>query len=603
MMHAHRAWTLPQILTTAATLAGWSALCAIPHAVLASQPPVARITTTPTDGTAPLTVGLDAGNSRDPDGTITAYDWDFGDATAHGAGATATHTYQTPGAFSVLLTATDNDGQIARITTTIHVSTASADAPLSIAPEQLVHLAALAVEPPTITPSGGTFTEPVTAAFGTRTIGAVIYYTTDGGAPTARAEGSSRLYTEPVTLANGATTVKALATLNGLVSPITEVVFTIAAPTVALPTIQPAGGVFSGSVGITLQTTTPDSQIRYTLDGTEPSKTSVLYTGTVMLIQSALVQARAFRDGFEPSGIAVAAFTVTPLKTAMPLIAPASGTFTGEMKITLTSATPGAHIRYTLDGTEPGDTSLLFRPPLILTSSATLRTRAFFSDYEPSDVASAAFTLNPMTPAKPAAPKAAAPQPVMPKAVTKAVMPNIQPQGGSSVGSVKVTLSTTTPNAKIRYTVDGTEPTERAPAGKAVTLTKSATLTAKAFRNGYEASDPVSATFTVTPKTAKPVIETPEGMNVLLLQVTMRTTEDGAEIRYTIDGTDPTEQSPRYTASVALGEGTVVKARAFRAGAVPSDVATAVFKRANEQASNDPHTQRLKPALRPPTRP
>ncbi len=114
---------------------------------------------------------------------------------------------------------------------------------------------------------------------------------------------------------------------------------------------------------------------------------------------------------------------------------------------------------------------------------------------------------------------------------------------------------------------------------------------------------PGSATFTAPPKAAKPVIETPEGMNVLLLKVTMRTTEEGAEIRYTIDGTDPTEQSPRYTASIALGEGTMVKARAFRTGAVPSDVATAVFKRANEQPSNEPQTQHLKPTLNPPSRP
>ncbi|NBC22689.1 MAG: S8 family serine peptidase [Gammaproteobacteria bacterium] len=64
------------------------------------------------DGFAPLMVSFDASAAADPDGTITAYDWEFGDdATA--TGATVSHTFQDTGTFTVTLTVTDDDGATA----------------------------------------------------------------------------------------------------------------------------------------------------------------------------------------------------------------------------------------------------------------------------------------------------------------------------------------------------------------------------------------------------------------------------------------------------------------------------------------------------------
>jgi PKD repeat protein len=57
-----------------------------------------------------LSGSFDASDSQDPDGSITSYDWDFGDGSLHGSGQTATHTYATPGPYTVTLTVTDNDG-------------------------------------------------------------------------------------------------------------------------------------------------------------------------------------------------------------------------------------------------------------------------------------------------------------------------------------------------------------------------------------------------------------------------------------------------------------------------------------------------------------
>lgn len=67
--------------------------------------PIASFTVTPANGVAPLKVSFDASGSEASGGTITAYNWNFGDGTS-GEGKRITHTYQTAGNFTVSLTIT-----------------------------------------------------------------------------------------------------------------------------------------------------------------------------------------------------------------------------------------------------------------------------------------------------------------------------------------------------------------------------------------------------------------------------------------------------------------------------------------------------------------
>ncbi|WP_258724057.1 LamG-like jellyroll fold domain-containing protein [Cellulomonas sp. NS3] len=68
-------------------------------------PPIAAFTSTTSD----LTVAVDGSTSSDPDGTVTAYAWTFGDGGT-ATGATATHDYDAAGTYPVTLTVTDNTG-------------------------------------------------------------------------------------------------------------------------------------------------------------------------------------------------------------------------------------------------------------------------------------------------------------------------------------------------------------------------------------------------------------------------------------------------------------------------------------------------------------
>ncbi len=73
-----------------------------------NQPPVADAGG-PYTGTLGQAVAFDGSASADPDGTLSAYTWDFGDGTT-ATGANPSHTYTTEGTYNVTLTVTDNDG-------------------------------------------------------------------------------------------------------------------------------------------------------------------------------------------------------------------------------------------------------------------------------------------------------------------------------------------------------------------------------------------------------------------------------------------------------------------------------------------------------------
>jgi len=77
------------------------------------------------DDEAPVTVAFDISGSNDPDGTIAAYDLDFGDGSAHVTGTDVTdaldHEYKTAGTFTLLLTVTDNDGRIGMVNATVTI--------------------------------------------------------------------------------------------------------------------------------------------------------------------------------------------------------------------------------------------------------------------------------------------------------------------------------------------------------------------------------------------------------------------------------------------------------------------------------------------------
>jgi len=60
--------------------------------------------------TSDLTATFDGTGSSDPDGSLTAASWDFGDGNTDGGTLSTSHTYASAGTYTVTLTVTDDDG-------------------------------------------------------------------------------------------------------------------------------------------------------------------------------------------------------------------------------------------------------------------------------------------------------------------------------------------------------------------------------------------------------------------------------------------------------------------------------------------------------------
>ncbi|HOX08649.1 MAG TPA: PKD domain-containing protein [Planctomycetota bacterium] len=82
--------------------------------------PVAQASAAPLRGMEPLKVRLSAAGSRDPDGEIATFRWNFGDGQWSQT-ADADHLYTNPGTYTAELTVTDRDGASASAKVTIAV--------------------------------------------------------------------------------------------------------------------------------------------------------------------------------------------------------------------------------------------------------------------------------------------------------------------------------------------------------------------------------------------------------------------------------------------------------------------------------------------------
>lgn len=110
----------------------------------------------------------------------------------------------------------------------------------------------------------------------------------------------------------------------------------------------------------------------------------------------------AYEIGFKPIPFERIGLVVDAYRAVVPptIPIPRGGIFVDSLTVALSCRTPGAVIRYTLDGTEPRKESPLYARPLVLTSSCTLRAAAFAGGQR-SGTAEATYTAYDLGPAQP----------------------------------------------------------------------------------------------------------------------------------------------------------------------------------------------------------
>lgn len=165
-----------------------------------------------------------------------------------------------------------------------------------------------------------------------------------------------------------------------------------ATTSVSRPVMIPAPGTYGTPQQVSLTCSTSGATIYYTTNGSTPTTASTRYTGPFTVTTTSTIKAFATANSLDPSGVQSGDYRIVNL-VANPVIAPAGGLFSTAQPATITCATSGATIYYTLDGSTPTTSSSVYSGPVLISSSATLKAIAMKSGAENSAVTSATFGI------------------------------------------------------------------------------------------------------------------------------------------------------------------------------------------------------------------
>ena len=247
---------------------------------------------------------------------------------------------------------------------------------------------------PTFDPPAGEYEFPFVLFLSSTTPGATIYYTIDGSEPSDE----SLLYTDAGIVLLAGTTVKAIAYADGyLPSDVSSAEYDVLNPRARAPILSPDPGTYFDTQFVTI--TSPDGgDIHYTIDGSTPTIASPIYTTALTVGFTTTIKAIAIVTDFTDSSVTTGVYDIEAATVATPVFAPPPGTFTGEISITITCATPGALIYYTIidngGGTPPDPTpaDILYTGPILEGSDTKIKARAYKTGLTQSGIAAGHWT-------------------------------------------------------------------------------------------------------------------------------------------------------------------------------------------------------------------
>src|SRR5262249_15117652 len=131
--------------------------------------------------------------------------------------------------------------------------------------------------------------------------------------------------------------------------------FTVGGGTVATPTFTPAPGTYNAAQTVSIITATAGATIKFTVDGSTPSATSPLCTGPMSVPTTRTLKALATKTGMANSAVATGLYTITMVTgtVATPTFTPAPGAYNAAQTVSISTATAGAMIKFTVDGSTP----------------------------------------------------------------------------------------------------------------------------------------------------------------------------------------------------------------------------------------------------------
>ncbi len=244
---------------------------------------------------------------------------------------------------------------------------------------------------------------------------------------------------------------------------------------VADPVISPQSQSFFIDIEVTITDSTSGALIYYTIDGSTPTSASTLYTVPFTLTETAEVKAIAIKEGLADSNVVSQTYTHLQDTVATPIIDPTSEDFFEPLTITITCATVGATIYYTIDGSTPGPSSLVYSGPFDITVTTTIKAIGILAGYNSSNIVTEIYNEVVFT-------------------------PEILPDSTGFTGSLAVTITCATVGATIYYTTNGSTPTSGStPYVGSFNVTATTTVKAIAILGGLSNSAIASETYTLNP--------------------------------------------------------------------------------------------------------
>ena len=162
---------------------------------------------------------------------------------------------------------------------------------------------------------------------------------------------------------------------------------------VIAPTFSPVAGAVAAGTNVAISTATEGATIYYTIDGTEPTTSSSIYSAPITIDAAKTIKAFAVKDGYPNSDVATASYTIA-LPVATPAFSLAEGIYTSVQSVTISTTTDGATIYYTTDGTEPTTGSSVYSSEISVGETMTIKAIAAKEGMITSSVASATYTIN-----------------------------------------------------------------------------------------------------------------------------------------------------------------------------------------------------------------